>query len=178
MKAECRMRWNFMIHDHSLWFKSHNFTKWCLLEGWDLGLGQGWEEKLESGETSSSEQNEEMDISNYWCLILPYWALLKSVPAKALFIEENVKQKFEGLLGRPTLLLFAHCVAFFSFLWFISRLHCVYSSLCEEEGILSMLFGFCSAHCMNSNHRLDLRPDSSSTVTFNFYCYMVDSFNS
>ena len=29
--------------------------------------------------------------------------------AKALFMEENVTQKFANLLGRPTLLIFVHC---------------------------------------------------------------------
>ena len=44
--------------------------------------------------------------------------------AKALFIEENVPQKFSVLLGRPTLLIFVYCVAYFFFLGLISRLHC------------------------------------------------------
>ena len=36
-----------------------------------------------------------------------FWATVK-----ALFIEENVAQMFAVLLGRPTLLLFVHCVCY------------------------------------------------------------------
>ena len=44
--------------------------------------------------------------------------------AKASFIDENVAQKFDVLLGSPTLLLFVHFVAFSFSLGFTSRLHC------------------------------------------------------
>ena len=51
----------------------------------------------------------------------------QGISAKALFIEENVVQKFAVLLGCPTLLLVlcSLCSSFF-ILGFISRLHCVW----------------------------------------------------
>ena len=45
--------------------------------------------------------------------------------AKALFIEENVTQKFAVLLGRPTVVALCLLCTFFFLLGFISGLHCV-----------------------------------------------------